>query len=357
MFEEKVGARVRKGSLTIGPARHIRPLAKLGRAMTVAIVSVTVLLLLGCSAGNSDKIVFVSERDGDAEIFVMNVDGSEQTQYTENGATDTLPRWSPDKKFIAYVTNETGDIEINLVDKEGEKIQALTNTPGSDSTHFWSPDGKRIAFVTNRDGLPEVYLMDFKGSNFNRVTFGPEQPHLSGWSPDGEWLAFTLEGSSDPGIITRNPDGVNTRQLTYTGDYDAAWSPKGDRIAFTSERDGRMDIYVMGSNGSDQVALTKGNGNNYQFRWSPNGKKLRGMRLSKANPALNLRAKNRYWSLSVRPTVRFPANLWPKAKRFPAAHRLRFWKRLWLNLIRRGAGVQRGKGAMGQGRRDCPDYS
>lgn len=237
-------------------------------------------IVSACSGGeDKGKIAFVSFRDGDAEIFVMNLDGSEQTALTDNSDSDTQPLWSPDKKSITFVSQGLGDVEgnidINVVDAKGEEIARLTNAPGSDSMHLWSPNGGRIAFISHRDDQPEIYLMDANGSNFTRVTFDEDEPEIYDWSPDGEWLAFSLKGPDvEDGIFVRNPDGVNLRQLTATKDYDARWSPNGSQLVVTSERDDNAEIYVMDSNGSDQTRLTHNTSDDSQPAWSPDGKMI-----------------------------------------------------------------------------------
>ena len=263
---------------------------KLSGIIATVLASLTVMMAAGCSAGDKEKIAFVSDRDGDPEIYVMDIDGSNQIPLTNNGALDAEPRVSADKKWILYISEESGDREINRVEitKEGPKINRLTNSPGADEMHRWSPDGTRIAFVSNRDGHPEIYLMNANGSNFTRVTSGDyARIQLSGWSPDGRWLAFILEGSSEePGIITRNPDGVNKRRLTSDQDIDSAWSPDGETIAFTSERDGNPEIYVMDSNGTSQDRLTNNTTPDLQPTWSPDGKKLAFVSERDGNPEI-----------------------------------------------------------------------
>ena len=259
------------------------PWSKLIRLAVVAVVgaaALVVLLAVGCSGEERSKIAFVSDRDGDPDVFVMNEDGSNQVPLTKNGAADTEPRLSPDKKWVAFISEESGDREINraLLGEKETEIERLTNSLGADEMHWWSPDGSRIAFVSNRDGQPEVYLMNADGSNFTRVTHDQSAPLLSGWSPDGQWIAFSFTGADgeSPGIFTRNPDGVNIRALTDTEDYEAIWSPDGNRIAFVSMRDGNSEIYVMDAMGPDAgvTRLTTNTSPDYSPSWSPDGKKI-----------------------------------------------------------------------------------
>ena len=238
---------------------------------------VVMLLVLGCSGSEPDRIVFVSDRDGDPDIYIMNADGTDQIPLTDNGSIDGEPRISPDKKWVAFLSEESGDREINRMklDDKNAVPERLTHSPGADEMHRWSPDSSRIAFVSNRDGQPEIYLMDAHGSNFTRVTRDPSKPHLSSWSPDSQWIAFTLIGAAvGTGIISRNPDGVDVRQLTTGTDLDAIWSPDGYKIVFTSERDGNLEIMTMNSDGSGQVRLTNNTSDDYQPSWSPDGKRL-----------------------------------------------------------------------------------
>ena len=267
-----------RGTLAVFSSGFRDRIAWLIRVGTAAVLASAVLMAIGCGGDSeSEKIAFVSERDGDPEIFVMNTDGSEQIQVTTNGAVDLEPRWSPDKKFLAYISEESGDREINRVTIAGKEysFERLTTSPGADEMHKWSPDGQRIAFISNRNGQPEIYLMNSNGSEFTRVTSDDSRPHLSGWSPDGQWIAYFLDGGNpNPGIITRNPDGVNVRRLTITEDLDVHWSSDGQRIVFTSIRDGGEELYVMNADGSAQTRLTHNEARDYQPAWSPDGTRI-----------------------------------------------------------------------------------
>ncbi|HEX6625989.1 MAG TPA: hypothetical protein VF064_19890, partial [Pyrinomonadaceae bacterium] len=93
----------------------------------------------------SGKVAFVSNRDGDDEIFTMNADGSEQTQLTVNAASDTRPDWSPDGTKIVFESSRDGNSEIYVMNADGTGQTRLTTHTASDSQPVWSPDGTRIA--------------------------------------------------------------------------------------------------------------------------------------------------------------------------------------------------------------------
>jgi TolB protein len=83
----------------------------------------------------------MSDRDGDQEVFVMNADGSEQTNLTNNEFfSDDYPSWSPDGSRIAFYTNrDEGDHEIYIMNADGSEPERITNSPGWDGLPAWSP--------------------------------------------------------------------------------------------------------------------------------------------------------------------------------------------------------------------------
>ena len=161
------------------------------------------------------QIAFLSRRDGDAEIYVVDADGGNQRNLTNNRHDDYQPSWSPDGKRIVFVSVRDGNGEIYVMNADGKNQQRLTNNPHRDQHPSWSPDGKRIVFSARRDG------------HFRNV------------------LGLTYE------ICVMDADGGNQQRLTenHGNDKSPSWSPDGKRIAFDSSRDGGSEIYVMDADG------------------------------------------------------------------------------------------------------------
>ena len=193
--------------------------------------------------------------------------------------------WS---SMLAFVSDRDGNSEIYLANADGTSVRRLTNYAGADVQPAWSPDGKRIAFVSDRGGLgPDIYIMDADGSNVVRRTEGGLNSAPS-WSPDGTRIAFSGLRGGQLRILVMSVDG-DWRNPTPVGhdrgwNMFPAWSPDGNRIAFVSDWrafDFLNDIYVMNADGSQSTMVIAGpffsaDGPKFYFQpaWSPDGRKI-----------------------------------------------------------------------------------
>jgi len=223
----------------------------------------------GPSWSPDGRLVFVSDRDGNREIYVMNADGSGVTRLTNNLAHDQDPSWSPDGGHIAFKSERDGKEEIYVMNADGSGQTRLTDNPADDWGPSWSPDGRRIAFISNRAGNYEIYVMNADGSGVTRLTNNPADDLFSPWSPDGERIAFTY--TEDWEIYVMNADGSGQTRLTNNpaSDWGPSWSPDGSRIAFVSYRDGNDEIYIMNADGSEQTNLTNNPAQDQWPSWGP----------------------------------------------------------------------------------------
>jgi hypothetical protein len=219
---------------------------------------------------DGSKIAFVSSRNGNFEIYVMNADGSGQTRLTNNPANDIDPSFSPDGSKIAFVSRRDGNFEIYVMNADGSGQTRLTNNPGFDSAPSFSPDGSKIAFLSNRDGNLEIYVMNADGSGQTRLTNNTVNDEEPAFSPDGSKIAFLSNRDGNFEIYVMNADGSNQINLTNNtaDDLNPAFSPDGSKIAFASYRDGGdLEVYVMNADGSGQTRLTNNPGFDHEPSW------------------------------------------------------------------------------------------
>lgn len=234
-------------------------------------------LLLAISAP-AQKIVFESTRDGNFEIYSMNADGSGLANLTNNPAADRVPQWSPDGTKIAFVSQPALIQDVIVMDADGSNRLNLTQDDADSSAAFpqWSPDGSRIAYNSNRDGSQQIFVMNADGTN--RLSKTNEGLLLSNarWSPDGGHILYAASRANREQIIVMDTVDFVKTELTLDLDHanDPRWSPDGTRIAFVSRQFGDRDIYVMNASGSGKVNLTNGAGDDKLPVWSPDGMRI-----------------------------------------------------------------------------------
>jgi Tol biopolymer transport system component len=275
------------------------------------------------------SIVFVSWRDGNGEIYVMDAEGGEARNLTRHPAKDVRPAWSPDGRRIAFVSHRDGQSEVYVMEADGSEKRNLTRNAARDVDPVWSPDGRRIAFVRGHlksktvPGLGVhryysygLYVVNADGGGLRRLTRAPTFNYQVVWSPDGQAIYFgrylvRTDGSGarrlphipltavwspdgtrivfvgtfrrccpdrpyNSEIYVMNADGGGLRRLTRDAGFDGepAWSPDGTKIAFRSNRDGNNEIYVMNADGTALRNLTRNTARDSRPSWSPDGKKL-----------------------------------------------------------------------------------
>jgi len=137
---------------------------------------------------DGSKILFALATGG---IFVVGIDGSNQTRLSPEGVDDYYPAWSPDGTKIAFDSTRDGHSEIYVMNADGSSPTRLTENTVGDFSPAWSPDGSSIAFVSTRDGQADIYIMDADGSDVTRLTENSIYEISLSWSPDGTKIAFS----------------------------------------------------------------------------------------------------------------------------------------------------------------------
>ena len=214
------------------------------------------------------KIAFMSRRDGNAEVYVMNVDGTSPVNLTDHPEDDRAPTWSPDGTKIAFSSNRHGTEEIYVMNADGTSLIRLTNNAVLDSWPSWSPDGTKIAFSSDLD----IYMMNPDSTNLRRLTQNPASDWAPSWSPHGTKIAFVSDRDGNAEIYVMNADGTNPANLTNnpSNDQMPSWSPDGTRIAFVSD----FEIHVMNADGTNPIRLTNDPARNASPSWSADGTKI-----------------------------------------------------------------------------------
>ena len=137
---------------------------------------------------DGERIAFVRETGGNQDIYVVSkqkdgtwMDDPLLTRLTQHSAADHSPAWSPDDDAIAFVSGRNGETEIYLMEADGSQQVRLTANAAADVSPVWSPDGKRIAFVSRLYGPGEIFVMKADGSEQLRLTANDAEDYAPDW--------------------------------------------------------------------------------------------------------------------------------------------------------------------------------
>lgn len=167
---------------------------------------------------DGERVVFTTSRDGFQEIYSMRPDGTDLRRLTQNtNQNDLRARYSPDGQSIAYMTNYSvgdGTGEIWVMNADGTQPHQITNNNEDDSQPIWSPNGRYIVFTGRAaDTSLDLFVYDFQTGLVRQITALPTIDANPVWSPDSEWIAFvsyTTDGQQSQINLTR-PDGTSLR--------------------------------------------------------------------------------------------------------------------------------------------------
>ncbi len=248
-----------------------------------------------------ERIAFFGRVGESHEIFVMNADGSNRRQLTQNNSEVPIrwlarPEWSPDGTRLAFESRDVdgeNDWEIAVAHADGSGVSQLTDNDWPDLSPAWSPEG-RLAWITVINSY-RIWVMDADGANIQKLTVDmpdahPRQDANPEWSPDGTSIAFSSREQKHDSyyeIWVMDADGSNQRQLTVNdrGDSEPRWSPDGTQIAFQSRTDFSVggpelkalddfEIYVVRVEDGRVEQLTNNEYEDLDPVWSPDGRQI-----------------------------------------------------------------------------------
>ena len=198
---------------------------------------------------DGSKIVFVSLRDGNGELYLMDSDGSNQVRLTNTSENETGPVWSPDGTEIAFSYFSGGGNHVALINADGTDRRTITE--GTNPS--WAPDGSKIAFSRTRKtgcflGYCQSDLRTVKvdGTKDTLLVSGAAQVS---WSPDGRRIAFRRLGD-----LFTGPGGLRVMSLKDRTTFPIGngqdggwpvWARTGTFLAFTSGADNELMIVEL----------------------------------------------------------------------------------------------------------------
>lgn len=225
------------------------------------------LLYSQSSFSNDGRLLaFTAYREGKDVLYLMDVASASVKRRIDLPSIDAIwsPVWSPDDKRIAFSGTHGGITDLYIMDTDGKNLRQVTNDQYGDLQPAWSPDGTRIAFATDRS--PETNLAVLKFSKWRIAVIDlqsgaievlPNQGGLNlnpAWSPDGRQLAFVSDRTGIPNIFLFDFADRQHYQITNVlggvsaiTEYSPAisWAQGADRLAYTNFEKGDYTVWTI----------------------------------------------------------------------------------------------------------------
>ena len=207
--------------------------------------------------------------------------------------------FSPDGKSLIFQAVPVGseDYQIYTINLETRDLQQVSTGLGTCTCGYYKPDGSKIIFASSHESrLPKekkgktsvtykwdltpymnIYEANVDGSSLNALTSGAAYHAECGYSPDGNEIVYASNDDGYMNLYTCKTDGTAVRQLTYSKNcYNGGpfFSPDGQWIVFRSDRQRKdyLQLYMIRTDGSEEIQLTDNNFVNWAPFWHPNGK-------------------------------------------------------------------------------------
>ncbi|OQY16080.1 MAG: Tol-Pal system beta propeller repeat protein TolB [Desulfobacteraceae bacterium 4572_35.1] len=186
------------------------------------------------------ELIFTSYHQGNPDLYrkeiytgrevkissQIGLDGRVHKRMTNAWGIDVDPTWNPIGDQLAFVSDRQGNPHIFIVDVLSGQTHRLTHAGRYNATPAWSPDGKRIVFSRLEGGVFNLFSIDPDGFDERQLTFGAGNKEHPRWSPDSRFIAYSNDISGNKAICVMRADGSGQRQIsTIQGNCShPAWS-------------------------------------------------------------------------------------------------------------------------------------
>ena len=197
-----------------------------------------------CFENLSGDVAFESDRDGNREVYFMQATGANQTNLTNNAASDGRPDVASGGAGIVFESDRSGAYRLWVMSASG--VSRLTSSSAEERDPSWG--GGQIVAYARKSGSSqgyEIWRVFDNGSTETQLTGGAWDDEQPAVSPDGSYILYRRDTGGAGDIWVMNANGTNQTQLTVNAADDGkpAWSADGSKIVWATNRDGNYEVY------------------------------------------------------------------------------------------------------------------
>ncbi len=221
------------------------------------------------------RIVFMSDQDGNFNIFSMNLDGSDRQRLTDHGGADQYPEVSPDNNKIAYTADINGVWQIMVMDWNGQNKRQITHNNFRSAYPTWSHDMKYIYFEASIDGDWEIYRINSNGTGQIRLTHNSRGHD---WHPNAHpfdnKIIFESGMTGHDNIYIMNDDGSSVSRLFGNDDRRRvpAISNDSTMITYTKYFGNNPEVHYANIQDQNEIRISYNNDADGHSTFSPDDK-------------------------------------------------------------------------------------
>jgi len=208
-----------------------------------------------------------------ADIYLIKLDGTIVKKIT-SGRMNTDPDFSPNGDKVVYVSDRDGDEELYLYDLKTEKTEKLTDNNFLDFLPSFAPSGKEIVFVSNMDKGWEIYKINITSKKILRLTNNKVWDGFPRFTPDGKWILFSSKRNGSEDIYIMNENGGGEKLLYSTTADENDPSMVNNNLFFKSTRNGEWELYRLNVKTRALTRLTFNKYPDWNIRVTKDGTKI-----------------------------------------------------------------------------------
>jgi TolB protein len=222
---------------------------------------------------DGQSLAYVSFEDRLPTVYVQLLKSGERRRVSARAGVNQAPAWSPDgKKLALTLSTRDGNLDIYTLDLTTQALTRITDDPGIDTEPQWSKDGSSLYFTSDRAGGPQIYRVGIQpGDKPRRLTFQGSYNARPRLSPDESQLAYVTQDDGAYRIAVMDLRGRGDVQVLTRGHFDVSpsYAPNGAEIIYASRDRGRGVLALVSSDGRVQERLVSSEGEVQEPAWSP----------------------------------------------------------------------------------------